>query len=144
MCQFYNNFVLIPHFTSISSNFTSIISFPLIMKTYASKFCFDCYCIFSIVVFYVSYLGVSRSGQKCLQMFQSVLILIFGLNSINGWYFLFWGILDAIICVTEGPNSLGILCIVRLHIYPTLLPYPKMIPSCLQLCIVSWVQVIYL
>ena len=72
-------------------------------------------------------------AKKCLRMFKSLSILIFDLNSINGRYFPSpRGILDAIISVTEGLNSLGTLYIARFHKYAQLLRDPKMIPSCSQ------------
>jgi len=71
------------------------------------------------------------NAKKCLRMFKSVSILIFDQNSINGRYFQHpRGILDAIISVTEGLNSLGTLYIARFHKYAPLLRDPKMIPSC--------------
>ena len=64
-------------------------------------------------------------------MFKSVSILIFDQNSFNGRYFQRpRGILDAIISVTEGLNSLGTLYIARFHKYAPLLRDPLMIPSC--------------
>ena len=86
-----------------------------------------------IVVFYISceIMCCLCNAKKCLRMFKSVSILIFDQNSINGRYFQRpRGILDAIISVTEGLNSLGTLYIARFHKYAPLLRDPKMIPSC--------------
>ena len=89
--------------------------------------------IIVIVVFYISceIMCCLFNAKKCLRMFKSVSILIFDQNSINGRYFQRpRGILDAIIRVTEGLNSIGTLYIARFHKYAPLLRDPKMIPSC--------------
>jgi len=89
--------------------------------------------IIVIVVFYISceIMCCLCNAKKCLRMFKSVSILIFDQNFMNGRYFQHpRGILDAIISVTEGLNSLGTLYIARFHKYAPLLRDPKMIPSC--------------
>ena len=94
--------------------------------------------IIVIVVFYISceIMCCLCNAKKCLRMFKSVSILIFDQNSINGRYFQRpRGILEAIISVTEGLNSLGTLYIARFHKYAPLLRDPKMIPSCSR-CVV--------
>ena len=89
--------------------------------------------IIVIVVFYISceIMCCLCNAKKCLRMFKSVSILIFDQHFMNGRYFQHpRGILDAIISVTEGLNSLGTLYIARFHKYAPLLRDPKMIPSC--------------
>ena len=89
--------------------------------------------IIVIIVFYISceIMCCLCIVKKCLGMFKSVSILIFDQNSMNGRYFQRpRGILDAIISVTEGLNSLGTLYIARFHKYAPLLRDPKMISSC--------------
>jgi len=91
--------------------------------------------IIVIVVFYISceIMCCLCNAKKCLRMFKSVSILIFDQNSINGRYFQRpRGILDAIISVTEGLNSLGTLYIARFHKYAPLLrdPISQMISAC--------------